>query len=79
MTNSMKRKIDEGAAIDVGAFPRDGEYYVLARVVAGVDYCDAGKTAWIWSIGKRLSDGVILASTKADLYQNPDFECLWLR
>lgn len=34
---------------------------------------------YIWSIGKRHSDGVILASRNGDLYQNPEFECLWLR
>lgn len=78
---AMKRKLDTGAAIDVGPFKREGGYYVVPadKFDADADYCDAAITIWIWSIGRRRSDGVILASTKSDLYQNPHFECLWLR
>ena len=79
MTNAMKRKIDVGDAIDLQKNAREGEYYVLETFVDGIDYCDAGKTAWVWSIGRRLADGIILASLKSDLYQNSAFECLWLR
>lgn len=79
MTNAMKRKVDSGTAIDIGAFPREGDYYIIEKFVEDTDYCDAGKTAWVWSIGRRHADGVILASLKGDLYQNPAFECLWLR
>jgi len=79
MTNAMHRKVAATDAVDLSKNKREGDYYVLERFVDDVDYCDLEKTAWIWSIGRRHSDGVILASTSADLYQNPDFECLWLR
>lgn len=79
MNNAMQRKIDANDAIDLSTHPREGDYYVLPLFVDDIDYCDRSKTVWIWSIGRRRSDGVILASTSADLYQNPDFECLWLR
>jgi hypothetical protein len=75
----MKERLDAREAIDLSPCKREGRYYVVETYVDGVDYCDAKTEAWIWSIGRRLSDGVILASTQADLYQNPAFECLWLR
>jgi len=42
----------------------------------GMDY-RAGDRA-IWSIG-RSADGRIYASLDARFYDNPRFECLWLR
>jgi hypothetical protein len=80
MTNQrMKEKLKAGEAIDVSECPRLGPYYVLRKFVTDKDYCDAKDQAWIWSIGRRFHDGLILASRKGDLYQNQNFECLWLR
>ena len=47
----MKRKVEDGDAIDVSKCEREGRYYVLTKFVDGADYCDNEKTAWIWSIG----------------------------
>ena len=76
----MLRKIIAGQCVDVSECERyfDGRY-ILAEFREGVDYCDAHREIWIWSIGRRRADGVILASTANDLYQHPDFECLFLR
>lgn len=85
MTNyPMQRMLKEGEAIDISGCPREGKYYILARErndmnYQGMDYCDAQIERWVWSIGVRKSDGVTLASLDNDLYQNPDFDCLWLR
>ena len=68
-----------GDAIDLSKCPREGEYYILDSFVDDKDYCNAATEGWIWSIGERKSDGVILASHRGDLYQNPNFTCLWLR
>lgn len=81
---AMQRKLETGNAIDVSKCQREGPYYVLTPDIwrgpdAEVDYCDAAQDKWIWSIGRRRSDGVILASCSTNFYQNPDFECLWLR
>lgn len=76
---AMQRKLENERCIDVKDCEREGDYYVLEEFVDDVDYCDSTTETWIWSIGKRHSDGKILASTQGDLYQNPDFECLWLR
>jgi hypothetical protein len=75
----MKDKVDRFNAIDVSKCPREGKYYVLDQVIEGKDYCDLARDKWVWSIGRRHSDGKILASLYADLYMNPEFECLWLR
>jgi len=80
MTNQrMKEKLKAGDAIDVSECPRVGAYYVLRKFIPDKDYCDAKAEAWIWSIGRRYRDGLVLASRAGDLYQNHDFECLWLR
>lgn len=75
----MAEKLIARQAVDISDCPRQGNYYVLDRVIDGKDYCDAALEAWVWSIGRRISDGVILASLSAELYENPDFDCLWLR
>lgn len=50
----------------------------LREFVDGRDYCIGGSEDWIWSIGRR-ADGAIFASTDSRFYQNPRFECLFLR
>lgn len=75
----MVEKIQKGECIDVSGCIRDGDYYVLKAFREGLDYCDAKNAAWVWSIGRRLSDGTIHASLRGDLYQNPNYDCLWLR
>lgn len=80
---AMERKLRSGKAIDISTVRhhRQGHvtWYFLYEYIAGCDYCDAKAERWIWSIGKRLSDGNLIASTGVDLYQNEAFECLWLR
>lgn len=75
----MAEKLAAGVAVDISAFPRDGAYYVLDAFRDGANYCDAKTESWVWSVGKRVRDGVVLASLEPDLYLNPEFECLWLR
>jgi hypothetical protein len=75
----MQEMIEKGEAIDLSNNKREGRYYVLEEVIDGMDYCDAVRECWIWSIGRRVSDGTILADTTNVFYQNPDYQCLWLR
>lgn len=81
MTNaSMLRKLEAGKCVDVSECKRTFEGdYILDGVEDGADYCDAKAEQWIWSIGRRRNDGIILASTTSKFYGNPDFECIWLR
>ena len=64
--------LEEGEAIG-------GGLYKLRRFVEDRDYCDPKTEEWIWSIGKNLSTGEIVASTNSGLYQDPSWECLFLR
>lgn len=78
---SMKARLDKREAIDLSKHPRTelGDY-VLTEFTEGVDYCDAAKEQWIWSIGQSKTDPErILASTTTRFYGNPDFTCLFLR
>jgi len=61
------------ANINGGAFVPEGVFK------EGKDYCDGKRERWIWSIGRRKSDGTILASCTDEFYQNAEYECLWLR
>lgn len=91
LNQAMARKLATGEALDVehpdlrapiGIVeygPAFVGVYRLQRFVDDVDYCVARTEEWIWSIGKRLEDGAIFASTDTRFYQNPAFECLWLR
>lgn len=77
----MQEKLRSGECLDVreeGEVVQPGVYR-LRRFVEGVDYCDAETEEWIWSIGRRHRDGAVLASTGTMFYQDPDFECLFLR
>lgn len=79
LNKAMERKLKNGEAIDLSKCQREGRYYIVRAFVDGVDYCDAETESWIWSIGRRYSDGVVLASTGSELYQNSQFHCLFLR
>lgn len=89
INKAMERKLDSGEALNVReegtplltcpdtvGFPC---HFQLRRFVEGKDYCDRESERWIWSIGRERSTGVIIASTIADMYQNADYECLFLR
>lgn len=89
---AMARKLSNEDAIDIekitvhgtekdaadpqlaGAFKIDPLQFVDDR-----DYCVSSSEEWIWSIGRRRSDGAVFAALDGRFYQNPEFECLWLR
>ena len=75
----MIEKVNSGEAIDLSKNETKDGFYILKQFVDGADYCDLKNETWIWSIGKNYKTGQILASTDTVFYQNPDFECLWLR
>jgi hypothetical protein len=85
---AMKRKVERGEALDVESMLAldpvpAGEMFRgtfrLDRFVDDVDYFVGSTEQWIWSIGRRLSDGAIFAAIDSRFYQNPEFTCLWLR
>lgn len=76
----MQEKLLNGEAVDVKECDRTADRdYILAEFLEGVDYCDSGVEAWIWSIGVEHKTGRIVASTSAKFYQNLEYKCLWLR
>jgi hypothetical protein len=77
MNLRMQEMIKAGEAIDISDNPKEGADFILSEVIDEMDYC--ANDHWIWSIGRRRSDGVILASHTTKFYQATGFECLWLR
>jgi hypothetical protein len=83
---AMQRKLDQGDCLDVtkiGVEVDNGggsaRVFQLTRFEDDMDYCIPDVERWIWSIGKRKSDGVYFASTDTRYYMNPGYECVWLR
>lgn len=78
---AMQRKLEKGQALDVRVIGKEldpGKVYRLYDYIDDVDYCDAKRELWIWSIGKN-PHGEIYAATDARYYQAEGWECLWLR
>ena len=80
---AMERKLDTGDALDVNVIGNKHAGFAgvwrIEKYLEGMDYCDAEGEQWIWSIGKHKQTGEIFAATDNRFYQNPLFECLWLR
>lgn len=84
MTNRrIAAMITNGEAIDLTPYRQpDGTYLLpqpLPKEMLDRDFCAADTEQWIWSIGRNLRSGEIRAAHDARYYQNPDYECLWLR
>lgn len=81
MNYAMAKKLLGGKALDVrkeGIAVGDN-LYKLERFVEGVDYCDAQEECWVWSIARNRQTGEIFASLSCSLYQDDEWECLFLR
>lgn len=78
---SMEHALRAGQALSVLVEGRkiDDGLYELRRFVDGKDYCDPQREWWIWSVGRHVFDGRIMAATDVRFYQDPNWECLFLR
>lgn len=79
MNFTMLHELEAGRAVDPGAAPRLGDDFILGRLTPGLDYCVFDTGDWIWSIGRRKRDGLLLASTSMKFHHDPAFECVWAR
>ena len=77
---AMEKKVRDGEAVDLSECARNksGDF-ILDTFDDDMDYCVLAAGSWIWSIGRDLKTGSVLASTTGKFYQNPEYECLWLR
>jgi hypothetical protein len=78
----MAEKLQAGEAIDVekiGHPTDDPAVFELSNYQDDVDYCIGSREQWIWTIGREIATGRILAATDARFYEDPAYECLWLR
>ncbi len=77
---AMKRLYDAGELVDVSVCPQVSPgVYLLSRFEDGKDYADIKLEYWIWSIGRDIETDKIYASTDCRFYQDPRYECLFLR
>ncbi|HEY1900753.1 MAG TPA: hypothetical protein VGG49_13275 [Steroidobacteraceae bacterium] len=53
---AMERKLQDGNAIDIAGCERTsvGDYVLDRLFKDDIDYCDAAREEWVWSIGKTL-------------------------
>ncbi len=78
---AMAEMLRQGAALSVLSEGKEVQpgLYRLDRFVEDKDYCDPQRELWIWSVGKSVFDGKIYAATDARFYEDPNWECLFLR
>lgn len=92
INRAMARKLASGEAINVeligtlvehiglGDLGLVGTWYLGEKWLwEGYDLCVGKGEAWVWSVGKRKTDGKIFAALDERFYGRDDFECLWLR
>lgn len=74
----MAFKFPKVKTIDLIHAPQNsrGEY-IITTFIEGMDYIVGDRA--IWSIGKHKQTGEILAALDGRFYQNPCYECVWLR
>lgn len=78
---AMEQRLRTGEALSVlaeGKLVQPG-LYELRRFVEDKDYCDPQHEWWIWSVGRNAFTGKIMAATDARFYNDPSWECLFLR
>lgn len=78
----MEEALASGECLDVaemGAYDGTQDVYVLRDFIDDKDYAEKSRERWVYSIGRRKSDGAILAAFDSRFYLNDDFDCLWLR
>jgi hypothetical protein len=76
---AMAKKLATGRCLDISECERIGDDYILETYVDNVDYCNAKKEQWIWSIARNVKTDQIVASHTAKFHDKPGWECLWLR
>jgi hypothetical protein len=81
---AMEELVKTGEAVDVSNCHRwMDKFYDVTSTFRGmdaeVDYCDVKAGAWVWSIGEHKVTRRLYASLDASFYDNPDFDCVWLR
>jgi hypothetical protein len=77
----MRNALRSGDAIDVRVIGVEVEpgVFRLNEFIPDVDYVDAEDEVFIYSIGKGLESGEILASVDTRFYMNEDYECIYLK
>jgi hypothetical protein len=76
----MRNALRSGDAIDVRMLGVEVEpgVFRLSEFIPEVQYVDAEDEVFIYSIGKDLESGEILAAVDGRFYNNEDYECIYL-
>ncbi len=78
----MAEKLSAGEAKDVGPHRTATGNYELPPgfFEEDVDYCDAARELWVWSIGREKTAAKrVFAATDGRFHRNESYDCLWLR
>ena len=79
--DQMQGRIQDGEALsvrEIGEKVSDG-LYELRAFFDDIDYCDPIDEVYIWSIGISKKTGHIFAAIDSRFYENPEYDCVWLR
>lgn len=85
VNRAMSRMLAVGEAVDLYSEGKlvlgtvgSPTIFQIEQFRDGIDYCYSISEQWVHSIGKG-KDGRIFVAFDNRFYQNPDFECLFLR
>lgn len=87
LNRAMARELASGKAIDLadagllveGTDEHPIVFQLPVFLGLGIDYCHSPTELWVWSIGRELSTGRVLAAFDTRFCDCEHFECLWLR
>jgi len=82
INKSMEEMLKTGEALDLSKYPKNQEGDAILPPtlnIEGMELCYADTERWVWSVGRNPKTGEVLASTSSKFYEDPSFECLWLR
>lgn len=87
----MEEHLKSGVCLDVRKIGRGRPYrdddlpvvFELDEFHEGLDYCDARTERFVWSIGREIATGRIVAALDSRFYsewaKQEGWECIWLR
>lgn len=77
----LRKALRDGRVIDVRQSGTEVEpgVFRIEKFYPGVDYYDSRREAPIFSIGKDVASGEIFAAHDLRFYDDPDYECLYVK
>jgi hypothetical protein len=77
----MALRLKRGFALDVNQFgtPLGGGLFLMSQFYPSFDYCDAENEKWVRCVGRNRITNELVASTRMEILDEENYECVWAR